>query len=560
VIGLVATTAAGRRQAERLAELWPDAKVFGGPASAALPAAWAECTGIVAFLSVGAAVRLLAPHLADKHTDPGVVCVDEAGRWAVPVLGAHGGSANALAVRVSEVLGTTPVITTATDSVGVNALDRLGWPVEGDLAAVARAMLDGEAVTLAADQARPLPPLPVRRVAYEDLTAPAVVVTDRLLSHLPSPSVVLRPPSLVLGIGASRNAPADEIDSLVAEVLRSAGLSALSVAAVATADAKADEQGILEVCARHGWQLTTYAAGVLAEVAVPNPSAVVQQAVGTPSVAEASALLHAGPGAELVAAKHASAMATVAVARSRPRGRLTLVGLGPGARDLLSPRAAAALAGSGFVVGLDQYVAQVRDLIRPGTVVLESGLGHEEARARTAVDLAREGNAVALIGSGDAGVYAMASPALEMADDSFDVVGVPGITAALAAASLLGAPLGHDHAAISLSDLHTPWPAIERRVRAAAEGDFVVTFYNPRSRGRDHQLPDALDILRQHRPPTTPVGLVRDASRPAERVLLTTLAQVRAQDVDMLTVVVVGSSQTVEVAGRMVTPRGYRWA
>ncbi|MDX6202769.1 MAG: cobalt-precorrin hydrolase / cobalt-factor methyltransferase / precorrin-3B, partial [Frankiales bacterium] len=178
----------------------------------------------------------------------------------------------------------------------------------------------------------------------------------------------------------------------------------------------------------------------------------------------------------------------------------------------------------------------------------------------TAVDLAREGNAVALIGSGDAGVYAMASPALEMADDSFDVVGVPGITAALAAASLLGAPLGHDHAAISLSDLHTPWPAIEQRVRAAAEGDFVVTFYNPRSRGRDHQLPDALDILRQHRPPTTPVGLVRDASRPAERVLLTTLAQVRAEDVDMLTVVVVGSSQTVEVAGRMVTPRGYRWA
>ena len=173
------------------------------------------------------------------------------------------------------------------------------------------------------------------------------------------------------------------------------------------------------------------------------------------------------------------------------------------------------MASSGFVVGLDQYVAQVRDLIRPGTAVIESGLGQEEERARTAVDLATPGHAVALIGSGDAGVYAMASPALEMADDTFDVVGVPGITAALAAASLLGAPLGHDHAAISLSDLHTPWPAIERRVRAAAEGDFVVTFYNPRSRGRDHQLPDALDILRDHRPPTTPVGLVRDASRPA---------------------------------------------
>jgi cobalt-precorrin 5A hydrolase / precorrin-3B C17-methyltransferase len=253
-------------------------------------------------------------------------------------------------------------------------------------------------------------------------------------------------------------------------------------------------------------------------------------------------------------------MATVAVARRAPRGRLTLVGLGPGARDLLSPRAAQALADSGFVVGLDQYVAQVRDLVRPGAVVVESGLGQEEERAAAAVDLARRGHAVALIGSGDAGIYAMASPALEMADDSFDVVGVPGITAALAAAALLGAPLGHDHAAISLSDLHTPWPAIVRRVTAAAEGDFVVTFYNPRSRGRDHQLADALDLLRAHRPPTTPVGLVRDASRPGQRVVLTTLADVRTDDVDMLTVVVVGSSQTVEVAGRMVTPRGYRWA
>jgi cobalt-precorrin 5A hydrolase/precorrin-3B C17-methyltransferase len=193
-------------------------------------------------------------------------------------------------------------------------------------------------------------------------------------------------------------------------------------------------------------------------------------------------------------------------------------------------------------------------------VVLESGLGAEEERARTAVELARDGHAVALIGSGDAGVYAMASPALEMADDAFDVDAVPGITAALAAAGLLGAPLGHDHAAISLSDLHTPWPAIERRVRAAAEGDFVVTFYNPRSRGREHQLPSALEILRAHRPEQTPVGLVRDASRPAQRVILTTLADVRVEDVDMVTVVVVGSSQTVVRAGRMVTPRGYRWA
>jgi cobalt-precorrin 5A hydrolase/precorrin-3B C17-methyltransferase len=153
----------------------------------------------------------------------------------------------------------------------------------------------------------------------------------------------------------------------------------------------------------------------------------------------------------------------------------------------------------------------------------------------------------------------MASPALETAGDDVDVQIVPGVTAAVAAAALLGSPLGHDHAAVSLSDLLTPWEIIEQRIAAVAAGDFVVTFYNPRSRGREWQLPRALEILRDHRPASTPVGLVRDASRAGERVVLTTLAEVDPGLVDMRTAVVVGNSQTRMVAGRMVTPRGYRW-
>jgi cobalt-precorrin 5A hydrolase/precorrin-3B C17-methyltransferase len=191
--------------------------------------------------------------------------------------------------------------------------------------------------------------------------------------------------------------------------------------------------------------------------------------------------------------------------------------------------------------------------------VLASGLGDEEARAQEAVTTARSGRSVALVGSGDAGVYAMASPALEFAGDDIDIVGIPGITANLAASALLGAPLGHDHAVVSLSDLHTPWEAIEARVRAAAVGDFVVTFYNPRSLNRRQQLPLALDILREHRPPTTPVGVVREATRADEQVLLTTLADLDVEVVDMRSVVIVGSTNTRAVAGRMVTPRGYRW-
>ncbi|WP_112672040.1 precorrin-3B C(17)-methyltransferase, partial [Micromonospora saelicesensis] len=239
--------------------------------------------------------------------------------------------------------------------------------------------------------------------------------------------------------------------------------------------------------------------------------------------------------------------------------RLAVVGLGPGAADLRTPRAVAELRRAAVVVGLDQYLEQVRDVLRPGTRVLSSGLGAEEARARAAVAEAAAGRAVALIGSGDAGVYAMASPALEYADERIDVVGVPGVTAALAAGALLGAPLGHDHAYLSLSDLHTPWDVIERRVTAAAEGDFVTLFYNPRSRARDWQLGKALGILATHRSPDTPVGVVRNASRPGERVHLATLATLDPAIVDMYSVVVVGSSDTRLVAGRMVTPRGYRW-
>lgn len=547
MIGLVTTTAAGRTAAERLGVLG-DTRTY---AVREIERAWRECDQLVCFLAVGATVRLLAPWLQGKRTDPGVVCVDEAQRFAVPVLGGHAGGANALAERVAAVLGATAALTTATDAVGLPGLDTLGWPVEGAVAAVSRALLDGEPVALHADAAWPLPPLPL-----DDAGEHVLAVTDRLVALDPL-TAVLRPPSLVLGLGASRGVTAQELGDLVDRALADAGLSAGSVAAVGTADAKADEAGLLALCAERGWPLTTFPSAALAAVDVPNPSAHPQEAIGTPSVAEAAALLL---GDVLVVEKAKSAMATVAVARRAPRGRLALVGLGPGARDLLTPRAEAELRRASVWVGLDQYVDQVRDLARPGTRLLVTGLGKEEERAHSAVREAQAGHAVALLGSGDAGVYAMASPALEAAGDDIDVVGVPGVTAALAAASLLGAPLGHDHASISLSDLHTPWGAIEARVRAAAEADLVVTFYNPRSRGRDWQLPRAVELLLAHRPASTPVGVVTDASRPTQAVELTTLGALDPARVTMLACVVVGSSQSTMVGGRFVTPRGYRWA
>ncbi|MGE5133986.1 MAG: precorrin-3B C(17)-methyltransferase [Gemmatimonadota bacterium] len=564
MIGLVAVTAAGRAAAGRLASAWPgETRCYEGPAARALPAAWAECDGLVCFLAAGAVIRLIAPLLADKHTDPAVVCVDEATRYAVALTGGHAGGAsaggaNGLAVRAATALGAEPVITTATDAAGLPGLDALGWPAEGAIAAVSRALLDGEPVTLESDQAWPLPPLPVHRgpeAGQHTAASCRIVVTDRIVP-VDGRTVVLRPPSLVVGVGASRGVTAGEVLGLLDRVLAGAGLSPASVAALATVDAKAEEPGLVEAVRQRGWPLITHPAVTLAAIPVPTPSQAALAAVGTPSVAEAAAMASA---AELLVPKNKSAMATAAVARLRPRGRLAVVGLGPGARDLLTPRAAAELRRASVVVGLDQYLGQIRDLLRPGTRVLASGLGAEEERARSAVAQARQGHAVALVGSGDAGVYAMASPALAEAGDDIDVTVVPGVTASLAAAALLGAPLGHDHAVVSLSDLHTPWEVIERRVAAAAGAGFVTVFYNPRSRGRGWQLGAALAILARHRPPDTPAGVVRNASRPGEQVTLTTLAGLDVAAVDMLSIVVVGTGATRAVAGRMVTPRGYRW-
>jgi cobalt-precorrin 5A hydrolase / cobalt-factor III methyltransferase / precorrin-3B C17-methyltransferase len=553
MIGLIAVTAAGRAAAARLADAWPgETRVYDRPAKQAIPRAWTECEDLVCFLAVGAAVRLIAPLLDSKRVDPAVVCVDESVRHAVALIGGHAAGANVLAARVAEALGAEAVITTASDAAGLGALDTLGWPAEGAIAAVSRALLDHEPVALQTDATWPMPPLPVTADVAGEYR---IVVTDRIVP-IDERTVVLRAPSLVVGVGASRGVAADDVLGLVDESLAGAGLSPASVTALATVDAKASEPGIVSAAWQRGWPLVTYPASRLAEVPVPSPSDAALAAVGTPSVAEAAALASADA---LVVPKRKSAMATVAIARIHPRGRLALVGLGPGARDLLPPRAVGELRRASVIVGLDRYLDQVRDLLRPGTRVLASGLGTEEARARTAVAEAREGHAVALVGSGDVGVYAMASPVLEEAGEDIDVAVVPGITAGLAAAALLGAPLGHDHAVISLSDLHTPWEVIERRVRAAAEGDFVVAFYNPRSHGRDWQLGAALAVLAGHRPPATPAGIVRNAARAREQVVLTTLAGFDPEVVDMLSVVIVGATTTRVVAGRMVTPRGYTW-
>jgi cobalt-precorrin 5A hydrolase/precorrin-3B C17-methyltransferase len=564
-VGVVTVTKAGKRLAERIVAALPDRATVIDSSTAAegLRAGFAQYDAVVAVMAAGAVVRILAPQIiaGQKSSDPAIVVLDEAGRFVIPILGGHAAAANKLAADLAEILGAQAVVTTATDVAGAAGLDDLGWPVRGDVSGVGRALLDGEKVMLCSDVRWPLPALGENVIEVlgdtEPVSDPTILISDLAGAPTGDCTVLLRPPSLVVGMGASRGVSTDEVRRLLKTALEDAGLVVESVVAIATAQVKGDEQALIELARELRVPLVTHSAAALDQVSVPNPSEVVRAAVGVPSVSEAAALLgvdgsgqHGRNLGTLIVTKTASTMATVAVARHQPRGRLAVVGLGPGSRELLTEAAKVELRRASVIVGLDQYVDQIRDLLRPGTQILSTGLGHEEERAHSAVELARDGCAVALIGSGDAGVYAMASPALEVADQRIEFVGIPGVTAGLAASAVLGAPLGHDHCYLSLSDLHTPWPVIERRITAVAQGDLVLLCYNPRSVKRDWQLGRALELLAEHRPSTTP-----DQSS-----ILTTLADFDPAVVDMYSLVVIGSSQTRIVGGRMVTPRGYRWA
>lgn len=243
-------------------------------------------------------------------------------------------------------------------------------------------------------------------------------------------------------------------------------------------------------------------------------------------------------------------------------GILEVVSLGPGDAALLTPQCREALAGAELVVGYKRYLELVPPELLAGKDLVSTGMTGEMERAGAALDAARDGRRVAVVSSGDAGVYAMAGLVLELAAErgllgALDIRVLPGVPALAAAAALLGAPLTHDFACVSLSDLMTPWEVIERRLDAAAGADFVLVIYNPRSRKRDWQLPRALEIAARHRGPDTPVGLVRNAFRPDQAVGAWRLGEFDPAQVDMLSILVVGNASTRLEAGRMVTPRGY---
>ncbi|MDA8188093.1 MAG: precorrin-3B C(17)-methyltransferase [Dehalococcoidales bacterium] len=245
---------------------------------------------------------------------------------------------------------------------------------------------------------------------------------------------------------------------------------------------------------------------------------------------------------------------------SDSEGKILVVGIGPGSPEHLTVRAREALAQSDVVVGYKTYVGLIKELL-DGKELVSSGMRQEVARARKAVDLARLGKTVAVISSGDAGVYGMAGLVYEVAREvgwsltSVEII--PGVSALNAAASLLGAPLMHDFAVISLSDLLTPWAKIADRLEMAAQADFVIVLYNPRSSKRTEQIVEAQRIVRRYRDGSTPAGIVNSAFREGQQIVVTDLDHMLDFDVGMLSIVLIGNSSTTTFDGLMVTPRGY---
>ncbi|POF34326.1 precorrin-3B C(17)-methyltransferase [Roseibium marinum] len=538
---------------------------------------------IVGFCASGILIRALAPILADKRNEPPVIAVSEDGSSIVPLLGGHRG-ANELARLLAKALGGHAAITTAGDTKLGIALDAppKGWrlanpddakPVMAELLSGASVRIEGKADWL--NEAR----LPQAEDA-----AITLAVTEHPLDGSPT-RLVYNPLKYAIGVGCARGCGPEELIGLVEQNLASANIAKGAVACVASIDLKADEAAVTALAEHLDVPLRVFSAVELQRETprLKNPSNVVFAEVGCHGVSEGAALAASGAFGTLTVEKQKTDNATCAIARSpkfidaenvgRARGHLSVIGIGPGKDDWRTPEATTLLTQATDVVGYSLYLDLVERHIS-GKTLHNFPLGAEEDRVRFALEEAGKGKTVALISSGDAGIYAMGTLVYELLhrEEAFggvsdaakrvSITNAPGISALQACSARIGAPLGHDFCAISLSDLLTPWEVIEKRLKAAAEGDFVIAFYNPVSRRRRTQLAEAREILLQHRSAATPVVLGVNLGRPEETLRVTTLEALSVDDVDMLTTVLVGSSNTRRVMkgdGKpfVYTPRGY---
>ncbi len=562
-----------------------------------LQAHWQAYEGFVFCLASGAVVRLIAPLLTDKSTDPAIVVVDPAGKVVISLCGGHQGGGDRITQRISQLLEAQPVITGASNSLDLPSIDTLGEPFgwrkgTGDWLGVSSAIAHQSPVQIIQEAGTALwqKHLPKGHTfqfgfpEFEDRNRQSTPQARVWISPIQRtfkpdaamPKVQWHPRVLWLGIGCERDTDQALLTYAVEKVCTENHLAVEAIAGIATLDLKADEAGLLALVKERGWPLKCFSPEALETIEVPNPSEVVRQTVGTPSVAEAAAIAatDSTDAARLRVKKQVVKKAglkgavTVAIAQSPTEyinrtGQLHLVGTGPGNLDQITSAAKAAITNADVVIGYALYIDLIRPLLRPSQIVEGLPITQERQRAERAIALANWGLSIAVISSGDCGIYGMAGLVLEQLQaDGWNgqtpkVKVFPGVSALQSAASRIGAPLMHDFCAISLSDLLTPWPVIQQRLRAAAAGDFIIALYNPKSKSRTTQIVFARDTLLQHRNPDTPVALARALYRSDEQIVLTTLGDMLEHTIDMLTTVIIGNRSSRVHAGWFITPRGY---
>jgi cobalt-precorrin 5A hydrolase/precorrin-3B C17-methyltransferase len=565
----------GNKLANQIAPLF-DAEIFSSPDKKTVQKLFLDGNAILGLCASGILIRMLAPILNDKQIEPPVIAISANGKQIVPLLGGHHG-ANKIADKLAKFLDGNSAITNASNMQFTHGLDEppVGYILANPLLAKsamlasingARIALNGKANWL--KQAGYI----LDKNGKVKISISEEIAKENILTY--------HPKTLIIGVGCERYLPTPELLHLINSTLEKNNLSPHSIAAIASINIKADEKAINEVAKYFNVPLRLFSAKNLQkeESRLPNISEIVRAEVGTPSVAEASAI----KAGQLLVEKQKSKRATCAIGIAKTpidiakfgqaRGSLHIVGIGPGEAEQRTMACIEALKQTSDWVGYSLYLNLISDL-KINQIEHIFPLGDEEKRVRHALELAAKGKSVALVCSGDAQIYAMASLVFELLNASgkrelsknaklVEIISHPGISALQMASSRVGALLGHDFCAISLSDLLTPKQAILERLEAAAKADFVTAFYNPRSKTRYDLLDKAKEIFLKHRPPSTPVIIARSLGRVDEEVRVVTLSDFKTSEVDMMTIVLFGSSNSISFMqgdGQKVafTPRGY---
>ncbi|MEN1760207.1 precorrin-3B C(17)-methyltransferase [Anoxynatronum sibiricum] len=550
-----------------------------GTAATAVAQAFEKGQPLLFIAATGIALRLLQQLPRHKGSDPAVLVMDDTGRHVISLLSGHLGGANALAREVARLTGARPVITTASDNSNVLAVDQLAQRLHAPLThwTAAKkwtaAALEGRPIPVYSSEPL-LPALPAGYQLVEDKdtflkgTGGIWIGTGFPEEQLSEGEWVhLLPRRWVLGVGCRKNTTLEALENALEAFLEHHQLSSDSLAALATIDLKTREPGLQALAEKWELSLQGHSPEAIAVVQHHFPaSAKAAEAVGVTAVSSPAAWLSSGGGTCLLPEEPpadgnpARAAAGITFTLAPLAGSVTVVGIGPGLPEHMTPAVAQALTDSHVVIGYHTYTRRLAPLVTHQQVI-HGTMRRETQRCRQALELAAQGNRVLLVSSGDAGVYGMAGLLLELQEQEAPLIPVeilPGVTAATAAAARLGAPLMQDYATISLSDHLTPWQDILDRLKAAAATGFVIALYNPKSRERVRQWEEAVALLQQTLPPETPVGVVTRAQNTGEVTTTWPLSQLLEAPVDMQTVVIIGNRSTrLRKDGRMVTPRGY---